>query len=219
MVRPKRSEMGSFSHSASVTSVRPFEFFKIFLSPKSFNKMKVPVEIFAQITREIPAMFSLCGPSGRVWKVRLLKMDDGYYFEKGWQDFVIDNYMSNGDFCVFKHVEKLCLRVQIFDRNTCEKESAFQANCSQPCTTYFSASHKRKKAVKNQAVSLGGHFISQRRDVMHEEEMMALDVALGLSLKIPMQWSLCEFPMFILDFVCHSHAHSGWQIFLLVVKV
>ncbi|KAI3864197.1 hypothetical protein MKW92_025792 [Papaver armeniacum] len=177
MVRPRRSEMGSSLHSASVSNVRPVEFFKIFLSPKSFYKMKVQVEFLAQITREIPGIFSLCGPSGKVWRVHLLKMDDGYYFEEGWQDFVIDNYMSDGDFCVFKYVDKLCFLVQIFDGNSCEKESAFQANCSQPCTTNFSASHKGLKAVKNQSERLGGRFISQRRDITYEEEMMALDAA------------------------------------------
>ncbi|KAI3930609.1 hypothetical protein MKX01_037055 [Papaver californicum] len=202
MVRPRRSEMGSSSHSASVTSVRPVEFFKIFLSPKSFNKMKVQVEFFAQITREIPGIFSLRGPSGRVWKVRLLKMDDGYYFENGWQDFVIGNYMSNEDFCVFKYVEKLCLRVQIFDRNACEKESAFQANCSQPCTTNFSASHKQKKAVKNQAESIGGRFISQRRDITHEEEMMALDAALGFVPKNP----------YVMITMRISHVYTGFYL-------
>ncbi|KAI3872107.1 hypothetical protein MKX03_033168 [Papaver bracteatum] len=117
--------------------------------------MKVQVEFLAQITREIPGIFSLCGPSGKVWRVRLLKMDDGYYFEEGWQDFVIDNYMSNGDFCVFKYVDKLCFA-----------QSAFQANCSQPCTTNFSASRKGKKAVKNQS-----------DNITYEEEMMALDAA------------------------------------------
>ncbi|RZC64024.1 hypothetical protein C5167_025770 [Papaver somniferum] len=80
--------------SSSVTRRVP-EFFKIFFSPESFNKMKIPVEFLEQLTCEIPGIFSLRGPSGKVWRVRLLETGDGCYFEKGWQDFVIDNFMSD----------------------------------------------------------------------------------------------------------------------------
>lgn len=57
--------------------------------------MKIPVEFLEQLTCEIPGIFSLRGPSGKVWRVRLLETGDGCYFEKGWQDFVIDNFMSD----------------------------------------------------------------------------------------------------------------------------
>ncbi|KAI3981942.1 hypothetical protein MKX01_018848 [Papaver californicum] len=203
MVKKTRKTTSS-KPSSSVTRVP--EFFKIFFSPKSFYEMKVPVEFLEQLC-EIPGIFSLYGPSGKVWRVRLLEKGDGYYFEGGWQDFVIDNFMSNEDFCVFKYVEENCLQVQIFERNGCEKESAFEANCSQASTTNCSARRKGKKAVKNQgnfptfkcrastmnfftrrregkavkrqAERLGGRFISERRDITMEEENMASNAALG----------------------------------------
>ncbi|KAI3853875.1 hypothetical protein MKW92_045866 [Papaver armeniacum] len=96
--------------SSSVTGRVP-EFFKIFFSLK-----KIPVEFLEQLTCEIHGIFSLLGPSGKVWRVRLLEMGDGCYFENGWQD-------SNW------------LQVQIFEQNGCEKESAFEANCNQESTT------------------------------------------------------------------------------------
>ncbi|MCL7046950.1 hypothetical protein MKW94_020455 [Papaver nudicaule] len=111
--------------------------------------------------------------------------------------------MSDGDFCVFKYVKKLCLRVQIFDQNGCEKESAFLANCSQPCTFNFSASRmgkRGKKAVKNQADRLGGPFISQRRDITYEEKMMAFNAALRFVSKRP----------FTMITVRVSHVYTGF---------
>ncbi|RZC53619.1 hypothetical protein C5167_012474 [Papaver somniferum] len=146
----KKTRKTLTSKSSSLVTKRVPEFFKIFLSPESFYKMKVPIEFLEQLTSEIPGSFYLRGPSGKVWRVRLLEMGDGYYFKDGWEDFVIDNFMSNKDFCAFKYVSENCLQVQIFERNGCEKESAFEANCSQACTTNFSARHKVKKAVKNQ---------------------------------------------------------------------
>ncbi|KAI3861885.1 hypothetical protein MKW92_016348 [Papaver armeniacum] len=148
MVKKTRKTPSSKS-SLSVTRRVP-EFFKIFLSPESFYKMKVPIEFLEQLTSEIPGSFYLRGPSGKVWRVRLLEMGDGYYFKDGWEDFVIDNFMSNKDFCAFKYVSENCLQVQIFERNGCEKESAFKANCSQASTTNFSARHKGKMVEKNQ---------------------------------------------------------------------
>ncbi|KAI3868252.1 hypothetical protein MKX03_000163 [Papaver bracteatum] len=166
------------TRSSSVTRRVP-EFFKVFFSPKSFNKMKVPVEFLEQLTCEIPRIFSLHGPSGNVWRVRLLKMDDGYYFENGWQDFVIDNFMSDLDICVFKYVNENWLQVQIFEQNGCEKESAFEANCSQASTTNCSARRWGEKAMKNQDERLVGPLMSQRRDITVEEENMALNAACG----------------------------------------
>ncbi|KAI3875069.1 hypothetical protein MKW98_019642 [Papaver atlanticum] len=145
----KTTKTPSSKSSSSVTRRVP-EFFKIFLSPESFYKMKVPIEFLEQLRCEIPGTFSLRGPSGKVWRVRLLEMGDGYYFKDGWEDFVIDNFMSNKDFCAFKYVSENCLQVQIFERNGCEKESAFKANCSQASITNCSARHKGEKAVKNQ---------------------------------------------------------------------
>ncbi|XP_026383139.1 B3 domain-containing protein Os01g0723500-like [Papaver somniferum] len=175
--------------------------------------MKVPVEFLEQLTCEIPKIFSLRGPSGKVWRVRLLEMGDGYYFENGWQDFVIDNFVSDQDICVFKYVNENWLQVQIFEQNGCEKESAFEANCSQTSTTNCSAGRWGekavknqgkfpifkgrastmnrsarcwgKKAVKNQGERLGGPLISQRRDITAEEENMALDAALGFVSRNP----------------------------------
>ncbi|KAI3861886.1 hypothetical protein MKW92_016349 [Papaver armeniacum] len=159
--------------SSSVTGRVP-EFFKIFFSPESFNKMKIPVEFLEQLTCEIHGIFSLLGPSGKVWRVRYLR-------------WVMANW----------------LQVQIFEQNGCEKESAFEANCNQESTTNCSARRWGKMAMKNQGKfpifkgrastmnrsarswgekgneRLGGPLISRRRDITVEEENMPLDAALG----------------------------------------
>ncbi|MCL7038217.1 hypothetical protein MKW94_021800 [Papaver nudicaule] len=190
----------SSSSSSSVTRVP--EFFKVFLSPQSFYKMKIPVEFLDQLTCETPESISLIGPSGKVWRVCLLEMDDGYYFEKGWQDFVIDNFMINEDFCVFQYVNEGCLQVQIFEQNGCERESAFQANCSQAqaCTTNCSAGHKVKKEVENQAeIPSSGPLISLRRAIKKEEENMALRGAQGFISQNP----------YTMITVRNSHVYTG----------
>ncbi|RZC53620.1 hypothetical protein C5167_012475 [Papaver somniferum] len=179
MVKKTRKTTSSKS-SSSVTRRVP-EFFKIFFSPRSFHKMKVPIEFLEQLTCEIPEIFSLRGQSGKVWSVRLLEMGDGYYFENGWQDFVIDNFMSDQDICVFKYVNDFRLQVQIFEQNGCEKESAFEANCSQAS----SPRRWRKKAAKNQDERLGGRLMSRRRDITVEEENMAWNAALGFVSRNP----------------------------------
>ncbi|KAI3861888.1 hypothetical protein MKW92_016351 [Papaver armeniacum] len=86
--------------------------------------------------------------------------------------------MSDQDICVFKYVNDYWLQVQIFEQNGCEKESAFEANCSQASTSNCSVRRWGKKAVKNQNERLGGPLMSRRRDITVEEENMALNAPL-----------------------------------------
>lgn len=107
----------------------------------------IPLSILEEISCETSDIIFLIGPSGKFWKVSLIKFKNKYFFEDGWTVFVNDNYMKTGDFCVFTYVGNLHFKVQIFDPSGCEKEPAFHAICSQDNTC--SLRNKRKKAVSN----------------------------------------------------------------------
>ncbi|CAK9178589.1 unnamed protein product [Ilex paraguariensis] len=74
---------------------------------------------------------SLVGPSGNTWHTELIQHADGLFFHDGWSAFVRDHFLECGDSLVFRHDGNLKFTVQVFDLNSCEKEEAFIAKCSQ----------------------------------------------------------------------------------------
>lgn len=63
-----------------------------------------------------------CGVGGLSWKVKIEGADDhGYYFTKGWKEFVEHVNLNYGDFIVFRLINEKTLDVVIYDTTCCEK--------------------------------------------------------------------------------------------------
>ncbi|XP_062020645.1 B3 domain-containing protein Os01g0723500-like isoform X3 [Rosa rugosa] len=61
--------------------------------------------------------------SERSWNVRVRKTKGGVYFKDGWQGFLKDNSVEDGDFLVFEYEGNMHFSVQIFDNSCCERDS------------------------------------------------------------------------------------------------
>lgn len=84
------------------------------------------------------------GPSGNVWTVQLIKQDGDLFLHHGWSTFVGDHQLECGDLLVFRYEGDLRFTVQVFDKDACEKETAFLSECSQnSCDIDLSKGQKR----------------------------------------------------------------------------
>ncbi|GJZ06675.1 B3 DNA binding domain-containing protein [Tanacetum coccineum] len=85
------------------------------------------------------------GPSGNTWHANLSQQNDGLYIVDGWAAFVRDHFLENGDSLVFKYDGNLHFTVQIFDQSSCEKETAFSAECHQDLSIFDQTFGKKRE--------------------------------------------------------------------------
>ncbi|RZC91992.1 hypothetical protein C5167_027881 [Papaver somniferum] len=176
--------MSNMTSSSIVTG--NYEFFKLVLNPHSSNRLKLPVDFVRNVKCQIPTEISLIGPSRNVWKVQLVQVENDYFFEQGWSEFVVDNHMKNKDFCLFEYVEENKCQVMIFDSfDGCEREAAFhavpsQASSSTPDATTSKGKGKavedegKENAAEDEGIAepYPGTFASQRRDITDEDSFV-----------------------------------------------
>ena len=55
------------------------------------------------------------------WEVDVKKVNDCWFLEKGWPNFVQENSLQDGDFLTFCYVAKSIFHVHIFSPNGCPK--------------------------------------------------------------------------------------------------
>lgn len=60
----------------------------------------------------------------------MVKNCDGFSFEDGWKDFVVDHSLIMGDLLIFRYNGSLRFEVLVFDSSACEKRKAFVARPS-----------------------------------------------------------------------------------------
>lgn len=58
----------------------------------------------------------------RLLEVDLVEIDKKLFFEKGWNQFVKENFLELGDFVSFNYVGSSTFRCTIFGKNACEKD-------------------------------------------------------------------------------------------------
>ena len=57
------------------------------------------------------------------WCIDVNKVDNYFFFQKGWPEFVRDNSLEFGDFLIFCYIGNLEFYVPIFGKNNCRKET------------------------------------------------------------------------------------------------
>lgn len=111
-------------------------FIKGFNPNISFDKLKIPSKFGKHLEGKTCGTVSLMGPSGNTWHADLAQQSDGLFILDGWAAFVRDHFLENGDSLVFRYDGNLHFTVQIFDQSSCEKETAFSAECHQDLSIF-----------------------------------------------------------------------------------
>lgn len=111
-------------------------FIKGFNPSISFDKLRIPSKFVKHLEGKASGTVSLMGPSGNTWHADLAHQTDGVFILDGWTAFVRDHFLENGDSLVFRYDGNLHFTIQIFDQSSCEKETAFSAECHQDLSIF-----------------------------------------------------------------------------------
>ncbi|GFP96558.1 B3 domain-containing protein os01g0723500 [Phtheirospermum japonicum] len=95
------------------------------------ERLNIPCNFVKYMEGRAQGTVLLVGPSGNIWYVELITVENGLFLNDGWADFVRDHFLEHGEAMVFRYDGDLRFTVQIFDRSMCEKENAFTAESSQ----------------------------------------------------------------------------------------
>ncbi|MQM13854.1 hypothetical protein Taro_046780 [Colocasia esculenta] len=155
----KREETELFSVSSlNITATRVERakkkgprFFKVFLPGLCSKQLEISPAFRKHVQRMLPASTCLLtGPSGRAWRVDMIKNEKGrVFFQNGWEEFVGDHSLQTGEFLVFEYKGGSRFSVMVFDASLCEKWSAFDAvpssfQCSVGCAE--GSGHRGRRA-------------------------------------------------------------------------
>lgn len=119
------------------------------------------------------------GPSGNTWHADLSQQNDGLYIVDGWAAFVRDHFLEKGDSLVFKYDGNLHFTVQIFDQSSCEKETAFSAECHQDLSIFDQHFGKKREREYASLLTNMADFVPKkaRSSLAHEATNIADEVA------------------------------------------
>ncbi|KAJ4804416.1 B3 domain-containing protein [Rhynchospora pubera] len=93
------------------------------------NHLDLPRKFAASFKEQICDIVKLKGPSGRTWRIEVLKSENKLSLKSGWRNFVIANKIDKNDLLIFKHRGNSSFNVLIFDSSGCEKVvSLFKKN-------------------------------------------------------------------------------------------
>ncbi|XP_074318157.1 B3 domain-containing transcription factor VRN1-like [Silene latifolia] len=98
-------------------------FFKIILEPRGdLYKLGIPIKFMAENGNDFMDVVSLKIPTGKTWKVELLKENGRAWFRDGWHEFVTYFSICHGHFLMFTYRGMSQFNVFIFDMTACEIE-------------------------------------------------------------------------------------------------
>ncbi|KAM1655487.1 hypothetical protein ACFX1Q_008360 [Malus domestica] len=96
-------------------------FYTILLSDYA-RHLRIPPKFVKNFNGWSPCKCVLRGPSGLRRTVELEERNNGLFFNVGWQYFVKDHHLENGDLLVFKYDGESKFKVAIYDTTACEKD-------------------------------------------------------------------------------------------------
>nr|DAD46874.1 TPA_asm: hypothetical protein HUJ06_016811 [Nelumbo nucifera] len=90
------------------------------------NLQVIPAKFVKNLKEDLSSPVTLRGPTGKVWKVGLVKAGDSLFFQYGWDEFVEDHNLEEEDLLVFRYSGSSTFDVLMFDQlNLCEKECSY----------------------------------------------------------------------------------------------
>ncbi|XP_044980571.1 B3 domain-containing protein Os11g0197600-like isoform X1 [Hordeum vulgare subsp. vulgare] len=106
------------------------QFARVFLPQLYGDRLKIPPSFNQYLQNQPTGLVSLKGQSGNTWRAELASDNEGFFFVKGWKEFVRDHSIETGHFLTFRYDGRSQFSVVIFDGMCIEKPSAFHAK---PC--------------------------------------------------------------------------------------
>ncbi|GFP93952.1 B3 domain-containing protein at4g34400 [Phtheirospermum japonicum] len=83
--------------------------------------MRIPPDFIEKFGENIPTKVTLRRPNMRTWQVDVKKIDEHWFLEKGWPQFVKENSVQDGDFLTFSYAGNSIFFFKVFARNGCRK--------------------------------------------------------------------------------------------------
>lgn len=143
------NNLGEEERNIEMCDSRKPHFLVGFNSSLNSEKLIIPSKFIKHMEGRDSGIAVLVGPSGNSWPVDLIQQDDGLFFHNGWVSFVKDHCLETGDSLVFRYDGDLHFTVQAFDESSCEKEGAYNADCSQGATNLFNLALKKRDRVNS----------------------------------------------------------------------
>ncbi|XP_055815767.1 B3 domain-containing protein At5g60140-like isoform X2 [Solanum dulcamara] len=98
-------------------------FFKVFNPKTSAKQMKIPTSYTNYKNGKIPRNVSLRDRFGNIWPIGVTKAEREFYFQYGWEKFIEDNTLEDGDIFVFYYDGNGTFDLKILGiRTRCEKK-------------------------------------------------------------------------------------------------
>ncbi|EYU31617.1 hypothetical protein MIMGU_mgv1a021146mg, partial [Erythranthe guttata] len=123
--RPKKIKIAPQSHNSDQITVNDDddlpEFFKVHVSEIYSERMRIPPDFIEKFGRKKPAIVTLKTTSGISFRADMKKINECWFLEKGWPEFVKENSVEEGDFLTFSYAGKSVFNVKVFAKNGCIK--------------------------------------------------------------------------------------------------
>ncbi|KAJ6791022.1 B3 domain-containing protein-like [Iris pallida] len=126
-----KEELKEFAEQYYWNHMSRFHF--IAIMPRGFDREMVLPEKFVKCFKDkLSENVILRGPSGNLWRVKLLKVQDDLLLKDGWKEFAEAHNVEEGDMLSFEYEGYSCFNVLVYDKKDhCERE-----------TSYFARNHK-----------------------------------------------------------------------------
>ncbi|KAI4318625.1 hypothetical protein MLD38_032303 [Melastoma candidum] len=99
---------------------RPY-FYKLVLSSTiQDGRLRIPDNFIKKFRDELSAVSTLNVPDRHVWHIGIKKVDKGFWFHEGWQNFVEHYSIGVGYFLVFRYEGNSIFNIHIFNLTTSE---------------------------------------------------------------------------------------------------
>ncbi|KAI9104361.1 hypothetical protein K1719_022933 [Acacia pycnantha] len=102
---------------------RKTSFFKVLINDFS-TRLQIPPSFIKEFGKDgVPKRTTLETYNCKYWEVGVEKLGNKFYFNNGWDKFVQDNSLENGDFLVLKYFADYSkFKVRIYGKTCCEKQ-------------------------------------------------------------------------------------------------
>ncbi|KAM7529088.1 hypothetical protein LguiB_032498 [Lonicera macranthoides] len=104
-------------------SEKDSQFFKIYVPHHCSHHLRIPPAFIKYFKGVWPSQSILKTYHAKTsWCIDVNKVDNYFFFQKGWPEFVRDNSLEFGDFLIFSYSGNSEFYVPIFGKNNCQKE-------------------------------------------------------------------------------------------------
>ncbi|XP_034681296.1 B3 domain-containing protein At4g34400-like isoform X1 [Vitis riparia] len=98
------------------------DFFTVYLPELSWDRLRIPTAFVEHFNGFMPEKAILRDFVWRVWHVEVGPIGKNVYFLNGWQQFLTENSVEEGDFLVFRYAGNCIFDFKLLGRTECEKK-------------------------------------------------------------------------------------------------